>query len=75
MSEEAEINGRSTQVSSLLTRKDKAGALALALQNPPINSKSEDIKVNCFFKIGIPLTSSFVEFKCGSSRKSVNAIN
>ncbi len=46
MSEEAEVTQRSTQVQQLLTRKDKVGALALALTNPPINSKSEELKVH-----------------------------
>lgn len=45
MSEEAEVSARSTQVNSLLQRKDKAGALAAALKNPPVNSKAEEVKV------------------------------
>eukprot|EP01033_Poteriospumella_lacustris_P005400 gene5402-3845_t len=44
MSEEAEVAQRSTQVQQLLTKKDKAGALAVALTNPPVNSKSEELK-------------------------------
>ena len=50
MSEEAEVSARSTQVSGLLQRKDKAGALAASLKNPPVNSKSEELKVSfaCF---------------------------
>lgn len=45
MSEEAEVAARATQVNTLLAKKDKAGALAAALNNPPINSKSEEVKV------------------------------
>jgi actin related protein 2/3 complex subunit 5 len=44
MSEEAEIAQRANQVQQLLARKDKVGALAAALQNPPVNSKSEELK-------------------------------
>lgn len=46
MAEEAEIAQRANQVQQLLARKDKVGALAAALQNPPVNSKSEELKVN-----------------------------
>ena len=46
MSEEAEVSARATQVNSLLQRKDKAGALAASLKNPPVNSKSDEVKVD-----------------------------
>lgn len=46
MAEEAEVAQRSSQVQQLLTKKDKAGALAVALTNPPVNSKSEELKVS-----------------------------
>lgn len=46
MSEEVtEINNRSRQVDGLLASKNKSAALALALQTPSINTKSEEIKV------------------------------
>lgn len=48
MAEEAEVAQRSSQVQQLLTKKDKAGALAVALTNPPVNSKSEELKVSVF---------------------------
>jgi hypothetical protein len=41
MSEESELEARSVRVSNFLVKKDKASALAAALQNPPVNEKSE----------------------------------
>jgi hypothetical protein len=45
MSEESDIAARSAQVSAFLEKKDKASALAACLQNPPVNAKSEELKV------------------------------
>lgn len=45
MSEEGEIEARSVRVSNFLVKKDKVSALAASLQNPPVNEKSEDLKV------------------------------
>eukprot|EP01038_Epipyxis_sp_PR26KG_P007914 gene7914-10742_t len=44
MSELSEISARDAEVSSLLTKKDKAAAMNVALQNPPVSSKSEEAK-------------------------------
>ena len=41
----AEVEKRAEGVSHLLSRKDKIGALKLALQNPPVASKSPELKV------------------------------
>ncbi len=41
----AEIGSRRTEVTGLLARKNKAGALVAALQNPPVQAKSNEIKV------------------------------
>ncbi len=50
MAEDAElvvqIAARDTEVSNFLVRKDKASALKACLQNPPVNSKSDEVKVN-----------------------------
>lgn len=51
MSEEAEVSARATQVASLLQRKDKAGALAASLKNPPVNSKEDAVKVGSYLPI------------------------
>jgi len=48
MSEESELEARSVRVSNFLVKKDKASALAAALQNPPVNEKSEELKVHFF---------------------------
>ncbi|CAE7650628.1 arcE [Symbiodinium microadriaticum] len=40
----AEIASRRAEVDKLLAKKDKAGALLAALQNPPVLTKSTDIK-------------------------------
>ena len=42
---QVEIGSRRTEVAGLLGRKNKAGALVAALQNPPVQAKSNDIKV------------------------------
>ena len=55
MSEESEVSSRNTQVTGLLAKKDKAGALAAALQNPPVNSKSDELKVFEFSFIVTPV--------------------
>jgi len=44
-SDESELASRGAQVSNFLVRKDKFSALQLSLKNPPINSKSEEMKV------------------------------
>jgi hypothetical protein len=41
----AEISARDTEVSGFLAKKDKANALKTCLRNPPLLSKSEEIKV------------------------------
>jgi hypothetical protein len=46
--EENEIAIRNNQVDLFLQSEDKASALSICLQNPPVNAKSEEIKVNCF---------------------------
>lgn len=43
--EEEEILAKNSQVENFLEKNDKASALIICLSNPPINSKSEDIKV------------------------------
>jgi len=48
MSEVSELEARSIRVSNFLVKKDKASALAAALQNPPVNEKSEELKVYFF---------------------------
>ena len=45
MSEESEIIERGSQVDALLVKKDKAKALLTSLQNPPVSSKSDEVKV------------------------------
>lgn len=44
--EEIEVKRKSAKVESLLEKKDKVNALIASLQNPPVNSKSEDLKVS-----------------------------
>ncbi len=47
MSDEAgEVAARSSKVELLLVKKDKIGALVASLQNPPVNSKEESVKVS-----------------------------
>lgn len=41
----AEIASRASQVDTLLAKKDKINALNIALQNPPVSSKSDELKV------------------------------
>jgi hypothetical protein len=41
-----EINTRKVEVDKLLAKKNKAQALQLALQNPPITTKTAEVKVN-----------------------------
>jgi len=45
MAEEEELLLRNSQVEEFLGKKDKENALKICLSNPPVNSKSEDIKV------------------------------
>ena len=45
-----EINRRGAEVGSLMQKKDKAKALAKALENPPTLAKSSQVKV-CIFVI------------------------
>jgi hypothetical protein len=40
-----EIAARKNEVDKLLTKKDKAGALALCLRSPPVGTKNAEIKV------------------------------
>jgi hypothetical protein len=42
----SEVQIRETEVTSLLNKKDKARALFVSLQNPPMNAKSIEIKVH-----------------------------
>lgn len=55
MSEESEVEARSVRVSNFLVKKDKASALAAALQNPPVNEKSEELKV-----LNLLMSQSFI---------------
>ena len=41
-----EISSRKVEVDKLLARKDKAAALSLSLQNPPVASKNAEVKVS-----------------------------
>lgn len=50
MSEENEVLERGSKVEALLQKKDKANALLTSLQNPPVNSKSEELKVKIYIK-------------------------
>ena len=44
----AEIAARDKEVTALLTKKNKAQALNVSLQSPPLGTKSGDVKVrNC----------------------------
>jgi hypothetical protein len=43
----AEVAARDIEVTKLLDKKDKTGALIAALYNPPVGAKSSDIKVYC----------------------------
>ena len=45
MSEETEVAARNVAVSNFLVKKDKASALKACLENPPVNAKSEELKV------------------------------
>ena len=42
---QAEVSQRSSEVTLLLQKKDKAGALAKALENPPLWAKTAEVKV------------------------------
>ena len=42
----AEISARDAEVTALLARKDKVNALKVSIKNPPIASKSNEIKVD-----------------------------
>ncbi len=44
----SEVTQRESEVKALLAKKDKKGALAKALQNPPIGAKAEQVKVTDF---------------------------
>lgn len=41
----AEVSARDSEVTKLLLKKDKAGALIAALYNPPVAAKNAEIKV------------------------------
>lgn len=45
MSEESALEDRAVKVSNFLIKKDKVSALTVALQNPPVNEKNEELKV------------------------------
>ena len=47
----AEVTARDAQVTGLLTKKDKIGALHASLQNPPNAAKSSEIKVISFCRL------------------------
>jgi len=40
-----EVSARDNEVTKLLNKKDKAGALLAALYNPPVAAKNSEIKV------------------------------
>ena len=44
----AQVESRVNECSNFLTRKDKASALKACLANPPVATKSEDIKVTLY---------------------------
>lgn len=44
--EDIEAKRKSAEVEALLEKKDKVNALIASLQNPPVNSKSEELKVS-----------------------------
>lgn len=48
-----EISARKAEVERFLSKKDKARALAASLQNPPIASKSAELKVEFIINIFI----------------------
>ncbi len=41
----SEINACASEVDKLLAKNDKGGALRIALQNPPITTKTIEVKV------------------------------
>lgn len=45
---QSEISACSSQVDKLLAKNDKAGALLAALQNPPVTTKTMEIKARIF---------------------------
>lgn len=47
---QAEVAARKAAVAGLLSRKDKAGALAACLTDPPVYAKNNDIKVSSLQK-------------------------
>lgn len=55
--EEIEVKRKSAEVEALLERKDKINALIVSLQNPPVNSKSDDLKVRNKFTEILQLTN------------------
>jgi hypothetical protein len=75
MSEENEVTARTSLVADLLKRKDKAGALAASLVNPPVNSKSEELKVFFIKVVGLFERLHFLIIGCkfSDSRKSVGS--
>ena len=50
MAESQEIAARGAQVEALLAKKDIKSAINLSLQNPPISSKSDEIKASKSFR-------------------------
>jgi hypothetical protein len=48
-----EVAARASEVDVFLMRKDKVHALQKCLENPPVNSKSQDIKVS---RVGLELS-------------------
>lgn len=59
MSEESEVDARSVRVSNFLVKKDKVSALAASLQNPPVNEKSEELKVSYFILVTFTLILTY----------------
>jgi hypothetical protein len=53
-----EVTQRATEVDSFLRKKDKVHALQKCLENPPVSSKSQDIKVSYHI---IELTQHFFQ--------------
>ena len=68
MSEDSDLASKSAQVSNFLVKKDKFSALQLSLENPPVNSKSEELKV---FYFSNTYSVSFFLYFFGFYRKRI----
>ena len=42
----ADIKSRNTDVTNLINRKDKINAMKACLKNPPVQTKTPEVKVN-----------------------------